>query len=149
MNSALSRPVYETVEHVANEQEVAAWFAVWNNAKQLKVAGKKARVDRLLYRDGYVVAYFEVKNRNNGFGDYPDWALSLNKVKALKELKEIVQLPVWVVFYFRKCGTLAFIDVGEDYRVWNGFGRHDRGDPEDIEDGACWWWHQFTTVKMS
>jgi hypothetical protein len=143
------RPTYESAADGFKEDVVATLFAKYANAQQLKIGqiGQHAHVDRLLYRDCRVIAFFEIKNRNGGFSDYETWIISEKKIEELRRLKTIVCVPVFVVFHFSRGDTIAYIDVDTPYQPQSNFGRYDRGDPHDVEAGAAWAWDQFTTIN--
>ena len=152
--SELPRPTFKTEADTVAELTVADVVAQWANAQYLKIGKddpdqEKPRIDGLLYRDGRVVVFLEIKSRSCRFGAYPDgWIISEKKVIALRSLHNIVRVPVVLIINFA-CGTIAYVNTAEIYRRVERFGRFDRNSPGDIETGACYAWQQLKAIRKA
>jgi len=153
-NEPLPRRTYKTAEHEEDETRIAEVFARWAKAGQLKIGidfpdRQKSRIDRLLYRNQAVVAFFEVKTTGYTFGYFDGgWCTGLKKVEACRELRGLVCVPVLLVVEFL-CGRIAYVDTAAEVRIRDGFGRKDRDDAADIVRAACFDWKQFRTIRES
>jgi hypothetical protein len=149
----LPRQTYKTEKDALSEESIAADFAEWTGAEQLKIGNdptdrQKSRVDRAFYRGKEIVAFAEIKNYPRyAFGQIPYWTLSLKKVETMQALQAIVRVPVLFILGFND-GTIAFFDVTKaKFDRVEKFGRDDRGDPADYEPGARFQWSQFKKIS--
>jgi hypothetical protein len=151
----LPRQTYKTAADDAAEAEIARIFAARCNMAQLKIGDDphddmKSAIDRLVFSDAVVRGFFEAKTCTYRFED-PDleagWTIGVSKILAGRALHKIVRLPVVIVVRF-SCATIAWIDVHRDYTLIPKWGRRDRNDPADIEDGARFQWRQFKILKQ-
>jgi hypothetical protein len=149
VTDSLPRQTYRTTTHAIAEQEIADALAKWANARQLKIGAdpddqQKSRIDRVLYRD-YVVAFAEIKTCRYVFREIPHFTIGRRKVIELRTLQSIVRVPVLIVVRFG-CGTLGYLDVTLDHWIVENWGRDDRGDTADREQGARFEWTQFKII---
>ena len=126
----MTRPLYESREDRAHEQQLVTRFA--------GAFGRRARKLPLQYRLDYaiinerddVLAFAEAKWRSHAFGQYPTLILSLNKVLAAMHLSSAFGRDSWLVVRWADC--CGYTRITGDYRV-TILGRSDRGDWQDIE----------------
>jgi hypothetical protein len=146
----LPRQTYKTDEHARIEQEIAERFARWAKGEQMRIGldardKQKPRVDRIFIRDNYVRGCFECKSSSVNFGHGNTWVTGIRKVRSLRQVHDLLAVPVLIVVKFG-CGTIAFVDSADDFSILRGWGRADRNDPGDAEDGARFLWSQFRKV---
>jgi hypothetical protein len=149
----LPRQTYKTEAHAEAERRIADIFGKWTRSRTLRIgtddADKlKSRCDRLAYRDDTVVAFFEIKTTIYKFGELPDYRVSRRKIHRLRALQDITQVPVLLVVEFAK-EEIYYLDVTTEYTVVPNFGRSDRNDAADIEEGAAFEWSYFKPVAYS
>lgn len=123
------RPLYESSEDLANEQQVANFLS--NKWKcKLKKLPMSYHVDWIVMRDE-PEAILELKCRKNESTRYTTLLLSLNKWMRGKELSKELGIPFIIVV--RWTDGLFFHTVGSA-TVKHGFGgRTDREDSQDVE----------------
>lgn len=129
----MNRPLYESLDNLANEEEVAeACARVW----QVQVVKLKPlyRVDRATVFDGEVTGLLEIKCRQHVAGTYADYMISLDKLVGLLEFSSLTGLSVLLVVRFtdRTLWHQVTRDAARAY--WYGMGgRTDRNDLQDTE----------------
>lgn len=131
----LTRPLYERGKDRENERAVAEWLAR-RRSDQLSAVQmpKRYPVDYALI-DGYGTfhEWLEIKCRTNAMGAYPDYMVSLEKVRGMFDLARFTALPARLIVRWEDClGSLTF-PVTYDIRMG---GRKDRGDAQDMEPMA-------------
>jgi hypothetical protein len=140
MTDTLPRETFKRAHDAALEDEVARVLEQWAKATYLHIGPddpdkRKSSIDGLLFREDTVVAFTETKGNGRWFGGHPTWTTSARKVGYARQVHAIMRVPVLMVVRFA-CGTIAYVDALQPYRLWKNWGRHDRGSPGDIEDGA-------------
>jgi hypothetical protein len=147
----LPRQTYKTHEHARIEQEIAElWARAWQ-LEQIRIGvddpdKQKPRVDRVVIKDEHVVAFAENKSSSVPFGKGDGWITGIRKITNLRKLYDVVRVPVLMVVRFG-CGTIAHIDIMKPFQLVRGWGRHDRGDPGDVEDGCRFAWDDFKVAR--
>jgi len=148
-DEALPRATLLTDEDAKREEAIAERFATWMGVTQVKIGKdlpdrQKPRLDRAFIRDGRtLVGLGEVKaHLKYRFAECAKFVVSKAKIEHGRSVNLLLRVPVLLVIEFA-CGTLAWLDVRSDYVTWHEWGRHDRNDPADIEDGACFTWERF------
>jgi hypothetical protein len=152
MNVALPRRTYMTKKDAEAEERIADRFAKWSRADHAKIGQDKEdelkpRIDRALLRGNVITAFFEVKQCGYAFSSErrPDgWSTALDKIEALRQANALHRVHSLMVVEFA-CGTLAYVDSAQSFEHLPNFGRTDRGDPADMEEGARFKWAQFRT----
>lgn len=126
----MSRPLYETKEHLKGETEVVNTIEyLWKaNLKKLPI---KYKLDYAAERNGKIVAWVEIKCRTNGMNDYQTYMLSLDKYNASIELGNVTNLPVTLVVKWTD--KTGYVDLLNCRGVIKMGGRIDREDPQDVE----------------
>jgi len=124
------RPEYESQNDRNNEQAIIAVVeSKWHcKAQKLK---KRLELDFALIRNGKIVAFAEVKQRNVLHDTYKTFAISLHKWLKAKELSEACKIPVFFVIGYKDGIRWVKHDLTE-YEMFMG-GRTDRGDAQDVE----------------
>lgn len=123
------RPLYESSEDLANEQQVAKFLSEkWGcTFKKLPIS---YHIDWVVMRDK-PQAFVELKCRKNESKKYPTLLLSLNKWMRGKELSKELGIPFIVAV---KWTDGVFFHTAGSADVSYGFGgRTDREDSQDIE----------------
>jgi hypothetical protein len=152
MDQPLPRQTYKTGEHARIEQEIAElWARAWN-VEQMRIGlddpnKQKPRCDRAVIKDEHIVGFVEVKSSSSIFGKGDGWITGVRKITNLRRIHELFAVPVVMAVKF-KCGTIAHIDVMKPYQLVRGWGRGDRGDPGDAEDGARFAWSDFKKMPV-
>lgn len=152
MDDPLPRQTYKTHEHARIEQEIAElWAHAWG-LDQMRIGlddpnKQKPRVDRAVIRDEHIVAFAEIKSSSVNFGKGDGWITGARKITNLRSIQKLFAVPVVMVVRFG-CSTIAHIDVTHQCRLVRGWGRVDRGDPGDAEDGAEFSWHDFKRLPQ-
>jgi hypothetical protein len=134
----VTRPTYETEEHLAVEDEVKKIIEAKWKCEAIKL-GRAYSLDYALVRDGKKVeAFAEIKERRipwSRMEHHGGFLISLNKWRMAKEFCELSGLPLLIVV--RADGDLRYAKITEfkmESVVWQG--RKDRGDPADMEPHA-------------
>ena len=124
----MSRPLYETAQHLDRETKVIEQVkAKWNcEVRKLPIA---YRLDYILLRDKKPVAVMEIKCRN---AIYEEMYLSLHKCMAGRELSKTMRVPFLLVYEFAGKG-IYWHSIGDEPLELAVGGRTDRGDWQDIE----------------
>lgn len=152
MPEPLPRRTLRTKEDGEREDAIAKRFACAFGVTQVKIGAddpdkQKPRIDRAFVRDNTLVGLAEIKaHLRYGFRECAKFVVSKAKIEHGRSINLLLRVPVLLVIEFR-CGTLAWINVAQPYEIWENWGRRDRGDPADLEAGACFSWSQFTIVK--
>lgn len=125
----MGRPTYETSADIDAETEVALLVAErWKaTAHKLK---KFYSTDWALIRNEVVMAFIEIKCRNNPRDKYPTLILSLDKVISMKNLASVSGKPVFLVVKYTDAICYTQNLRPESIRLG---GRTDRNDAQDIE----------------
>jgi hypothetical protein len=134
----VTRPVYETEEHLSAEEEIKRIIETKWKCEAIKL-GRSYSLDYALVRDGKKVeAFAEIKNRKITW-DFMETSgtfwISLNKWRMAKEFCELAGLPFLIIV--RADGDLRYAKITDftvENVVWSG--RKDRGDPADMEPHA-------------
>ena len=124
------RQIYETAADLKNEREVAemlthAWCA------DLKKTPPKYPYDYIAIDGTEVVAFIEIKNRNNAADKYETYMISLDKIVQCQTASVISGVGFYLVVRFTD--KVMFWSFSENqFHVESG-GRFDRGDKQDVE----------------
>jgi hypothetical protein len=126
----MARPIYETAQDRANEEEIATLLAERYNAKAIK-AKRLYGLDWFFERDGYVVGMVEIKVRNYASTDFNTYMISADKIARIRMLSSVSGIPSFL--FVAWTDTVGYINLADtpDYTAIGG--RRDRGDPQDIE----------------
>lgn len=124
------RPTYETTDDRGREAEVLFALAETWGVEYLRTP-RYAGADYLISRDGEVKALIEIKCRQNNFGKYPSYMVSLEKIGRLQAAAEVIKaVPVLVVGF---TDSIAWIDASKAVGQVRFGGRQDRDDKQDME----------------
>lgn len=125
------RPQYETDAQRKAEDDLARFLEAAWNCKISDRLGDYAYFDRLGFRAGDPRMWLELKCRDNASDKYPDYMISMRKVTtAIRWLRLTTLETIFVVRFTDK--TIWFNPLTSPYDEREG-GRHDRGDPDDVE----------------
>ena len=125
------RPIYETELDRTREDQV---FDVLSRVLNFDCIGvpKLSVVDKLLCRNGTLIAVAEFKTRTIKHDAYPTYMLSSNKHTAMLALSASLKVPAVLIVMFSD--LIVFTKLRSGYEQKSG-GRTDRGDHKDV--GAC------------
>jgi hypothetical protein len=121
--------IYETPRDQEREHGAAMQVATRSGAVLVK-APALACWDYMAIRGGKLVAALEVKVRSHDMDTYPTYMVSAEKVVKLRNLRQLLGVPVLLVVSFN--GRIATLDVKAEGEMGMG-GRTDRQDPNDQE----------------
>ena len=147
MDQPLPRQTYKTSEHARIEQEIAElWARAWN-VEQMRIGlddpnKQKPRCDRVIIKDEHIVGFLEIKSSSSIFEKGDGWITGIRKITSLRKIHELLAVPVVMAVKFG-CSTIAHIHVMKPYGLVRGWGRGDRSDPGDVEDGVRFGWDDF------
>jgi hypothetical protein len=125
----MSRPTYETSAHVAKELSIAAHFCKVFDCTYEQYPPRHP-VNGKFVIGGETIAVAEIKSRNNRSTKYPTLMLSANKWERGSQWAQAEHVPFLLIVEFTD--GLFMAKMLNNYEVFVG-GRHDRGDPKDIE----------------
>ena len=98
----MSRPIYETKEHVKKQEQVKEHIEKsWNNCV-LKKLPHKDILDYAITRDGYIKGWVEIKCRNQEFTLSLDLMISMHKINYGRQLSDATGLPFFLVVKFNR-----------------------------------------------
>lgn len=124
------RPLYETQEDLNRETSVIKYIE--------KIASCQARklpiryfVDYCLMRDNEIIAFVEIKVRNNKHNLYSTFMISLAKWVEGKSLSKYTNTPFFFIIKFTDC--IKFFDLNFVTPTFGWGGRKDRKDSQDME----------------
>ena len=123
------RPIYETSQNRAAEQEVVDRLSKAWQASIVRFP-KLAKVDRLVFSGGMARGWLEIKCRKNRVDAYPTYMISARKIQDGLALSDTTKIPFILVVSW--LGDIRWIKVESMYPTRSG-GRVDRGDAQDIE----------------
>ena len=94
----MSRPLYETKDHLSVEQAVIEFVSLcWScEAHKMPISYK---LDYMLTRGKESKSFVEIKSRNMKWGQFPTIFLSLSKVQAAQDLSSTSGLPCFFVVH--------------------------------------------------
>lgn len=94
----MSRPLYETKDHLTVEQAVITFVSsCWScEAHKMPISYK---LDYMLTREKEAKAFVEIKSRNMKWGQFPTIFLSLSKVQAAHDLTKTTGLTCFFVVH--------------------------------------------------
>jgi hypothetical protein len=115
--------------------EEAAFEVIQKHFGAIACSGKKGSYcDRFLVRSRAIVAFAEVKGRDELPSQYSDWAVSFRKIRHLRLLGKHFKVPAWFFFRFAD-GSLYHLDLSLPLRLLRKgiIARKNRGLSHDSE----------------
>ncbi len=129
----MSRPLYETPDHLRNEATVVMKLqGAWKCT--LTKLPRSYRLDHVIYRNSQIVAAVEIKCRKIKMNQYPTIMISLSKRMEAAWWHSVNKVPTFFVVQFTD--ALAYVDLTEEPCSVQQGGRVDRNDPADTEPMA-------------
>jgi len=124
------RPIYETEKDLKNERSLADILCKKWRCKLQKLQPRDS-FDYAAIRDGKVIAFIEMKNRNNEIGKYDTYMISMSKLLHAHNVRNVTDIVcVLAVRWTDAIGWVMF-DRKRSHVTMGG--RFDRGDPQDVE----------------
>lgn len=128
----MSRPTYETADHLASETDVAMHLqAAWAGCSLVKLP-RRFVLDYAVYRDRRLTGFCEIKCRSHLRSTYPTLLVSAAKWREAVWWKTSAGLSTALAVRFID-GTVWRVRLGDVAPVFVLGGRLDRNDPEDQE----------------
>ncbi len=127
--STMTRPTYETQEHLKKEEELAKFAAYkWNC--EMRKQDKFNQFDYVAINNGKVRAFVELRCRSNEYNKYPTCFVTANKLSSAFSMHQATGLKIlFLVGWSDKIGVANLV---KQYPITIG-GRFDRNDKADIE----------------
>jgi len=123
------RPTYETEEDLKRETEISLIVSQAFKC-ELRKLHKYNQFDYAAIRNGKIVAFLEMRRRNNNMSKYPTMIVSMNKVLSAHLVKIAANLETFFVVMWDDC--VGYTSLSRQFEVQVG-GRIDRNDLADIE----------------
>ena len=123
------RPTYETKEDLERENEIARIVSQAFKC-ELQKLHKYNQFDYVAVRNKIVVAFFEMRRRNNEMSKYKTMIVSMNKVLSAHLVKTATNMDTFFVVMWNDC--VGYTSLSRQFEVQIG-GRTDRNDLADIE----------------
>lgn len=126
-----TRPIYETPANIAAENAVSEAISKLWDIKIVKLK-RLYPFDRAVIRDKEITGFLEIKCRPNPKDQYPEYMISLDKIRWALEIRQTLGHPCFLAVQWTDQLGIHRIDSKMDYWVGMG-GRIDRNDPQDME----------------
>lgn len=132
----MSRPTYETAEHLENERNAieqveACWGVVCKKTPQYY------KIDyTVISPSGFVVGWAEVRGKNFARENFKTFFTSLEKAMTLVRYEALTKMPALLVIAWTDgvfCYRLKVQDLSQRQIRWDGRTVNSRGDFQDIE----------------
>jgi hypothetical protein len=122
--------VFETEKDLINEKKTIEKFCEVRKCEYMKMP--KWDLDFLIHKDGYGIAFAEVKVRNQSYSSFPTQMLALNKLNGLLRSNEY--LPSYIIYkYTDGIYYIHVKDIESNEIKYSGWNKERKGSKHDKE----------------
>ena len=126
----MSRPIYETKEHLKNQEQVKDYIEQAWGGCTLKKLPHKDVLDYAVCQDGNIKAWVEIKCRKQEFTTSLNLMIGMFKIHKGRELSKETGLPFFLVVRFNS-DIYYYKDRGEKHSLmWAGRIKTQRDDQD-------------------